>query len=220
MRALPDALVAAIRSGAAGLCTAWVLTRPDGVRLGFTDHDEALVVDGVACSAASGWTVGAAETRPGFEAGRATIAGALDDAALTEADIEAGLYDGAEVACLVLLWNDPAATGLVWRGRIARMVRTGAGFTARIEGPLHALTRVAGRTYGRLCDAALGDARCGVDLADPAFAGAVCDKRHGTCFGRFSNSLNFQGFPDLPGDDFLTVYPGAGQDNSGGSRRS
>ena len=35
----------------ARLCRAWIVIRADGARLGFTDHDRDLVVDGVACRA-------------------------------------------------------------------------------------------------------------------------------------------------------------------------
>ena len=74
-----------------------------------------------------------------------------------------------------------------------------------------------GRTYGRDCDAQFGDARCKVDLAD--FPGASCDKRWATCRVTFANGVNFQGFPDIPGDDFLTAVPVQGGRNDGGSRR-
>lgn len=51
----------------------------------------------------------------------------------------------------------------------------------------------------------------------PPYAGAGvrveliegCDRRFGTCAGRFANALNFQGEPHLPGIDLLTRYPGA-----------
>ena len=36
-----------------------------------------------------------------------------------------------------------------------------------------------------------------------------CDKRFGTCTGRFGNAANFRGEPHLPGMDLLTRYPGA-----------
>lgn len=36
-----------------------------------------------------------------------------------------------------------------------------------------------------------------------------CDKRLGTCSGRFGNAVNFRGEPFLPGMDLLTRYPGA-----------
>ena len=58
MRALPSGLTAAIESGAASLCTCWLLTRADGTKLGFTDHDRNLALNGVTCAAATGWTAG------------------------------------------------------------------------------------------------------------------------------------------------------------------
>lgn len=47
-----------------------------------------------------------------------------------------------------------------------------------------------------------------------------CDKQAATCRLRFDNMLNFQGFPHIPGEDWMTAYPKAGQANSGGSRRT
>jgi hypothetical protein len=88
-----------------------------------------------------------------------------------------------------------------------------------MEGPLAALDVVAGRLYERGCDAVLGDARCRADLGDPRFAGLSCDKRFATCGAVFGNTVNFQGFPDIPGEDFLTLYPGEGKRHDGGSRR-
>ncbi len=38
---------------------------------------------------------------------------------------------------------------------------------------------------------------------------AGCDKHFSTCRDRFSNSLNFRGFPHMPGNDFITSYPSA-----------
>lgn len=46
---------------------------------------------------------------------------------------------------------------------------------------------------------------------------AGCDKRPVTCREKFGNFLNFQGFPDMPGDDWLMSVPRADQTNSGGS---
>lgn len=217
MRALPDALVAAVEGGAASLCTCWLLLRTDGARLGFTDHDRPLLVEGALCSAASGWTAGAAASALGFDPGDASAAGALDSAALTEADIAAGLYDGAALETWRVDWSDPSVRVRLRRGVLRRLVRTGGAFTAEVEGPLAVLERTAGRSFDRTCDAQLGDARCRVDLT--AFPGATCDKRWATCTGVFANALNFQGFPDIPGDDFLAVSAGTDGPADGSSRR-
>lgn len=214
MRAVPADLAARLESGAASLCHAWILTRSDGVVLGFTDHDRDLVVDGATCRAASGWTAGAHEATAGFAPGLSAALGALDDGAVTEADIEAGLYDGASVACLRADWSRPDLFVRLWTARIARLRREGQAFTAELEGPLADLDRVAGRTFGRLCDAVLGDGRCGVSPAP----GVSCDKRWRTCVDTFANGVNFRGFPAMPGEDFLTLYPSEGERHDGGKR--
>lgn len=215
MRDIPDEMAARIESGAARLCHVWRLERADGAVMGFTDHDQDLVVDGVVCRAASGWTAGAAESAVGLAAGSVSAAGALDDAAITEADVAAGLYDGATVDLWRVDWARPDLRVRLWSGALARIRRQGDGFVAELEGPLAKLERVVGRTYGRMCDARLGDARCGVADA----VGRVCDKRWETCVGTFANGTNFRGFPDVPGDDFLTAYPAGSARNDGGSRR-
>jgi hypothetical protein len=216
MRAVPAELADRIESGAASLCHAWILTRADGVVLGFTDHDRDLVVEGVTCKAASGWTAGATETAAGFSPGQAAAVGGFDDAALSEADLAAGLYDGARVDCRVVDWSAPGLSVSLWSARVSAAKAEGGAFTLALEGPLAALDQVAGRTYGRSCDAAFGDARCGVDVA--GFPGATCDKRWATCRERFGNALNFRGFPSAPGEDFLTLYPSEGERNDGGRR--
>jgi uncharacterized phage protein (TIGR02218 family) len=48
---------------------------------------------------------------------------------------------------------------------------------------------------------------------------AGCDKRFSTCGARFDNRLNFQGFPDIPGEDWITSYPTKSGNNSRGSLR-
>ena len=291
MRALPEAMAAQLAAGVSTLCHAWVLERVDGTQLGFTDHDRDLTVDGVICRAASGWTLGAADTELGLAAGTATARAALDDSAITAEDLDQGLYDEARVVCRRVDWTDPAVGVELWRGRVRRIKREGAGFTAEIEGPLMALERVVGRTFGRVCDANLGDDRCRAEIEGAVFngAGAVsavrdgrwltvsglggfaagwfaggvlswtgganagravavaaheaggvlaletaaffaieagdafavragCDKRAATCAGKFSNLINFQGFPTIPGDDFIAAFPAAGETHDGGRR--
>ncbi|MEL6685494.1 MAG: DUF2163 domain-containing protein [Pseudomonadota bacterium] len=56
-----------------------------------------------------------------------------------------------------------------------------------------------------------------VALGDLIRVTAGCDKRADTCREKFDNFLNFQGFPDIPGDDWLVSVPRSDQSNSGGS---
>jgi uncharacterized phage protein (TIGR02218 family) len=44
---------------------------------------------------------------------------------------------------------------------------------------------------------------------------AGCDKRFSTCRQKFSNGINFRGFPHMPGNDFALTYARRGEDNDG-----
>ena len=47
---------------------------------------------------------------------------------------------------------------------------------------------------------------------------AGCDKRFATCRDRFANTVNFRGFPHIPGNDFVIRFPTPGEPgNDGGS---
>ena len=46
------------------------------------------------------------------------------------------------------------------------------------------------------------------------FAG--CDKQFATCKSKYSNHLNFRGFPHIPGPDFALSYAGPDAVHDGG----
>ncbi len=204
---------------ATALCWCWTVTRADAVVLGFTDHDRDLVVENVTHRAATGRLSGASDTGVGLRAGSGAVAGVLEDAGITDADLAAGVYDGAGVALRRVRWDDPAKAVLVWQGQIGAVRRGEIGFEAELTGLEARLERSIGRTIQRRCDADLGDARCGVDLdaLDQNVRQAGCDKRWSTCRDVFSNIENFRGFPMLPGTDWLISTPRRDGTNDGGS---
>jgi uncharacterized phage protein (TIGR02218 family) len=65
------------------------------------------------------------------------------------------------------------AGGVAARADAARRHRPGPprrlAFVAEVRSLAHLLNQTVGRTFQHACDAELGDARCGVDLDDPAF---------------------------------------------------
>ncbi len=48
---------------------------------------------------------------------------------------------------------------------------------------------------------------------------AGCDKRVQTCRNKFDNFANYQGFPDIPNEDWMAAYPKSTGRNVGGSLR-
>lgn len=56
-----------------------------------------------------------------------------------------------------------------------------------------------------------------IAVGDDLTVTAGCDKSFATCRAKFSNGVNFRGFPLMPGNDFVTSYPRRGDGHSGGS---
>ncbi|GGF53224.1 hypothetical protein GCM10007301_10860 [Azorhizobium oxalatiphilum] len=169
MRALPEAMSTVLASGVTTFCNGWRITRRDGLVQGFTDHDNDIVADGTLFRAASGIAGSESTLAQGLGVTGMELSGALSDDALSEDDLAAGLYDGATIDLLLIDWMSPASCVLLRRGTLGEVRRQGLAFTVELRSLADALNQVRGRVYSALCDADLGDARCGVDLAQAAF---------------------------------------------------
>ncbi|WP_102224353.1 DUF2163 domain-containing protein [Acidimangrovimonas sediminis] len=276
-------LHAHLAEGTTHVCRCWAVVRADGATFGFTDHDRDLGFEGITFRAGTGMTAKALSQTTGLAVDNTEAVGALSDVSVTEADIIAGRFDGAEVRAWLVDWTDPSARVLQFRGSFGELARTGGSFTAELRGLTEALNQPFGAVYQPGCGAVLGDGACKVDLGAPGFfservveevedrrifrfadftgfddrwfergrfkvltgaaAGVVamvkndrlsaegrevelwqtlateiaagdmvrieagCDKRAETCRLKFQNFLNFRGFPDIPGDDWLTTFP-------------
>ncbi|TNF20594.1 MAG: DUF2163 domain-containing protein [Rhodobacteraceae bacterium] len=293
--ALSGEMQAHLAGGLTTLCRAWAIARADGTVQGFTDHDRALEFDGLVFRADTGMSAMALQQGTGLSVDNTEAVGALSDAAITEADILAGRYDGADVRAWLVNWQDVGQRHLLFRGTIGEMRRIDGAFEAELRGLSEALNRPFGRVYQAPCTAVLGDGGCRFDLATPGYVwegpvlsveetstvtvetdgafepdwfrrgrmdvlsgaakglyGAIkrdarggkgqqielweplraqiavgdlvrltagCDKRVETCRFKFNNLLNYQGFPDVPEDDWLLVNPARSGSTAGGSRR-
>jgi uncharacterized phage protein (TIGR02218 family) len=182
MKALPATIALGLASGVTTHCQCWRLTRRDGVSLGFTDHDRTLTIGTEVFEAASGIEASVVESEIGLAAANGEITGALASARVSAEDIEAGRYDGAELRRWLVDWNTPALDCLIDVVTIGDIRRKDGAFIAETRNALHALDLEKGRLYGSACSAELGDAACGVNLANPAFRVAAnvagTDGRH------------------------------------------
>lgn len=171
MRVLPEALQAALDSGASRLARCWTLTRRDGVVMGFTDHDRDVTFEGIVFEAESGLAQGAADAATGLAADTHDVTGALSSDRITDIDVAKGLYDGAEVAHYLVDWTDPETHALLSRGHIGEIRRSGQAFEAEITGLADRLNQPVGRAYVHSCECRLGELKCGIDLDNPNFKG-------------------------------------------------
>ncbi len=282
-----------LESGATTVARAWLLHRRDGVTMGFTDHDCDLSFGGEVYRAGTGLTAKALQQTTGLSVDNSEAMGALSDAAITEDDILAGRFDGAEVTAWLVNWATPDDRLMQFRGSLGEIVRAGGAFQAELRGLTELLNQPQGRVIQRPCPAILGDGACRFDLSQLGYfseraveavdggrvfrwasftgfddrwfergrlrvltgaaAGVIgvvkndrlttlgrevelwqavlpgvaegdlvrieagCDKRAETCRLKFGNFVNFQGFPHVPGEDWLASYPVRTSRNDGGS---
>ena len=122
MRTLDLGFKTHIESGATTLATCWKIVRRDEVVLGFTDHDQALSFGGTDYLPRM-LDGGEAPARLGAQIDTGEVIGVLRSDAISEDDIAAGLYDGAEVETWRVNWRDVSQRLLLRRATIGEIVR-------------------------------------------------------------------------------------------------
>lgn len=171
MRQIDETFAARLAADETTLCACWRFERTDGAVFGATDHDRAIVLDGVSYAPSAGMEGTVLESSRGLAPGQAAARGALSLAFLDGADVDAGLWDRARVDVWRVDWRAPEHRVCVWSGRLSEITRQGEAFSAELVSLKADLEWMIGRVYARTCDAEVGDARCGVDLGDPALGG-------------------------------------------------
>jgi uncharacterized phage protein (TIGR02218 family) len=171
MKTLPPGLQAHLDSGATTLAWCWRVIRRDDTAYGFTDHDRDLAFDGTLFEASSGFTGTDIRQSVGLSVDNLDVTGALQSERLNETDLAGGLFDDARIEIWRVNWAETDQRVLMMSGSIGEVRRGETAFTAELRGLSHYLGQAQGRTFQYACDRRLGDARCGIDLDDPAYRG-------------------------------------------------
>lgn len=167
-RTIPAGVLTEAAAGATTLARCWKVTRADAAVYRWTEHDRPLTVDGETYAPAYGLQASDADTTLDLAANTFTGAGALDAAALTEADMLAGKWDGATVVAIWADWSDPTRFWVDFTGTTGETRRGETGFEMEFRAGAAALT-TRGRTHARTCDARFGDTRCGLDVTTSTY---------------------------------------------------
>ena len=177
MKSLSPALQAHLDEGTTTLAWCWRIVRADGVSFGFTDHDRTLSFMGIEFEPESGLTASEVRSGSDLSVDAQDAEGVLTSDRITETDILDGCWDNAEVEVWRVNWANTGQRVLMRRGAIGQIRRGRLAFVAEVRSLAHVLGQTVGRTFQATCDAALGDARCGVNLEDSSFkgTGAVID---------------------------------------------
>ena len=283
MRSLDVGFAAHIATSGTTLCNCWRLSKSNGEQLGFTDHDNQLEFDGTVFLPSAGLSPGTNVQQAKSNVDTSEIVGWIDDGRIVKAHIDDGQFAGARVEHFKVNWRDVSIRHHFRTDFIGEITEKDGVFVAELRSWHHLLNRSNGRLFQRQCNAAFGDAQCGVDATLPAYSAdctitalpsersiAVegietrdvgwpnsgkliwlegvrknkalrivhherktgfdilhlsdsdhglaeigdpvritvgCDKSFATCISKFSNHLNFRGYPHIPGENFVLKYP-------------
>lgn len=152
----------------------WKVTRRDNQVFGFTSVDIDLSIGGVVYQAATGFTPSAIDGRADLAVPNLEVTGLLDSASITEADLLAGLWDGAAVEIFEVNYLDLTQGAMNLRAGVLGNVTAGRTvFVAELRGLAQKLQQALGRVFTPGCQARLGDAECKVALGPLTVAGTV-----------------------------------------------
>ncbi|MEX0338360.1 MAG: DUF2163 domain-containing protein, partial [Arenibacterium sp.] len=156
MSSVSEALEAHLRTGVTTLCRCWAIERRDGAVFGFTDHDQDLSFEGVVFKADTGLSAFALQQSTGLAVDNTEALGVLSDAAVTDADIDAGRFDEAEVLAWLVNWADVDMRCLQFRGHIGEVSRSAGGVCGGLGGFTGAVEWALGRGFLKTCHVVFG----------------------------------------------------------------
>lgn len=147
------------------LAFCWRLERRDGAGLALTSHDRPLTIGGVRYEPSPGMTPSAIRAELGIEARSSEIAGALSSAAIGEADILAGRWDGAGLQLFAVDWEAPETGAIdLLSGELGHVESRDGEYSVDLLGVAAKLVRPICPLTSPECRAELGDPRCRVDM--------------------------------------------------------
>jgi len=273
-----------IESDVTTLCRCWILETTAGQKLGFTDHDETITVEGVLCEKDAGVEASGIEERLGLNTNTSEVSGAIQSDYITREAITAGKFDNAQVSTYIVNWQDASQYFLDQVSLVGEIVQEDGHYRMELRSLSSKLEQTKGNHFIKNCQADLGDDKCKVNLSTSEFrsignisqvksqtilwikgiddfenawfrggfltfnTGANkdlkmeisehikldgitilhlwqpmpnpikvgdnfsvvvgCNKSFSTCGEKFSNTINFRGFPHMPGNAFALSYAG------------
>lgn len=152
----------------------FVKQRISGTIQGFTEHDKNIPFDlgdgngEITYLAATAFTRTAIANTDTMAVDNLEIEGILDSSAFDIDDVDAGVYDRAEIKIFLVDWTDLTLGAVkIRRGSLGEITTAEKSFKADLRGMLQRYTEEIVEVYTPDCRADLGDTRCGVRLEPP-----------------------------------------------------
>lgn len=122
------------------VATFWRVYRRDGVALAFTSHDRDLAFAGIRHRAAPGMVPSSIKLTTEISADSAEVEGVLNHAAISEADLAAGLFDEAAIEIGAVDWES-LEHRILYTGQIGQVETDRNSFSAELRSAKRVLDR-------------------------------------------------------------------------------
>lgn len=169
MRTIGASLQTHLNGEVTTLAALWTVTRKDDVVLRFTDHDQDIVVGADTYTSLPGFEASSVLVARGAGTQGVSLVLPADDDGITEADLKAGLYEGAQCVLSYVNWADTTQGQIfIFGGEVGEVIYGNPlrEVTLEIHGKLNSNRFVDIEVYATHCRADLGDERCKFDLTD------------------------------------------------------
>lgn len=169
MKKISPALFAELCSQTCRISTAWLITRTDGQVFGFTTSDLEFTLDGVVYSPTNGFNPSAVVSKADLSVDNMEMQ-VLDSPVITESDLMGGKWSNAGVQVFWVCPEHPEWGVVPLRGGMLGeiVVKTGQ-WTTQLRSLLQQMQQPLGVHFQIVCNAQLGDPRCGVKLSAPVW---------------------------------------------------
>jgi uncharacterized phage protein (TIGR02218 family) len=174
MKVFAPTLLAAYKSETSQIATCSLITRTDAVKIGATDSDTQITIDGVTYSAELGIRPAQLSKSNDLKVDNTSVNSiySVDSQGVTEQDLRNGLYDNARLQIFQVnledlptaLTNSPRKHNLMFDGYIGRVTRSDRQWTFESASKVYKLGQKTGEVTSQSCRYILGDSRCTKNL--------------------------------------------------------
>ncbi len=160
MKACSGGLATHIASGQTTLARLFKITRRDGTVLGFTDHDQNLILSAVTYLSTSSFNPFNLNEGSDGSVKTTELVGAIDSV-ITRADIQRRLYDYAQVQLLLCNWSNLTQGSLILAtGAFGPVTIEEFQFRVEVRGMAKPLEDMGGQICGPNCRVDFGSFKC------------------------------------------------------------
>jgi uncharacterized phage protein (TIGR02218 family) len=174
MKSMSAGLLAHYQLKSTTLATCWKAVLTNGTVVACTMLDHNLVIDGVTYLATASYNPTDIESTSELSPDNLEVEGFLASPAITDADIQSGIWDYAAVEVFAVNYADlTMGRNVLRKGTLGEVKGGRSKFTAELRGLMQAYSRTIVRLTTKECTTTLGSPKCKLNIATFTVTGTV-----------------------------------------------